>query len=60
MGQGEDVELWPIYDAVRCPTLVLRGAQSDLLSAADGGGDGANAGRGRGWWRSPVSAMRRC
>ena len=24
--------LWPIYDAVRCPTLVLRGEQSDLLS----------------------------
>jgi pimeloyl-ACP methyl ester carboxylesterase len=28
-----DVELWSIYDAVRCPTLVLRGAQSDLLTA---------------------------
>jgi pimeloyl-ACP methyl ester carboxylesterase len=27
-----DLELWPLYDAVRCPTLVLRGAQSDLLS----------------------------
>jgi pimeloyl-ACP methyl ester carboxylesterase len=27
-------DLWPIWDAVRCPTLVLRGAQSDLLSAA--------------------------
>jgi len=27
-------DLWPIYDAVRCPTLVLRGAQSDLLSAS--------------------------
>jgi pimeloyl-ACP methyl ester carboxylesterase len=27
-----DMILWPIYDAVRCPTLVLRGAQSDLLS----------------------------
>jgi pimeloyl-ACP methyl ester carboxylesterase len=26
-----DVELWPLYDAIRCPTLVLRGAQSDLL-----------------------------
>lgn len=33
MGQGEDVQLWPIYDAVGCPTLVLRGAQSDLLTA---------------------------
>ena len=27
-----DLELWPLYDAVRCPTLVLRGEQSDLLS----------------------------
>ena len=26
-----DLELWPLYDAIRCPTLVLRGAQSDLL-----------------------------
>lgn len=26
--------LWPLWDAIRCPTLVLRGAQSDLLSAA--------------------------
>lgn len=30
--QQGDIELWPIYDAIRCPTLVLRGAQSDLLS----------------------------
>ena len=29
----KDLELWPLYDAMRCPTLVLRGAQSDLLSA---------------------------
>jgi pimeloyl-ACP methyl ester carboxylesterase len=27
-----DLELWHVYDAIRCPTLVLRGAQSDLLS----------------------------
>ena len=27
----EDVSLWPLYDAVRVPTLLLRGAQSDLL-----------------------------
>jgi pimeloyl-ACP methyl ester carboxylesterase len=33
MGGGKDVELWPIYDAVTCPTLLLRGAQSDLLTA---------------------------
>ena len=29
----KDLELWQLYDAVRCPTLVLRGEQSDLLSA---------------------------
>lgn len=27
-----DVEMWKFYDAIRCPTLVLRGEQSDLLS----------------------------
>ena len=27
-----DVDLWGIYDAIRCPTLVLRGEQSDLLT----------------------------
>ncbi len=26
-----DIVLWNYYDAVRCPTLLLRGAQSDLL-----------------------------
>ncbi len=26
-----DIELWPCYDAIRCPTLLLRGALSDLL-----------------------------
>jgi pimeloyl-ACP methyl ester carboxylesterase len=26
-------DMWPAWDAIRCPTLVLRGAQSDLLSA---------------------------
>jgi pimeloyl-ACP methyl ester carboxylesterase len=31
---GKDVDLWPLYDAIRCPTLVIRGEQSDLLSAA--------------------------
>ena len=28
----EDVMLWPLYDAIRCPTLVVRGAESDLLA----------------------------
>jgi pimeloyl-ACP methyl ester carboxylesterase len=27
----KDLELWPVYDAVRCPTLVLRGEHSDVL-----------------------------
>ena len=27
-----DIDLWPYYDAIRCPTLVTRGELSDLLS----------------------------
>jgi pimeloyl-ACP methyl ester carboxylesterase len=27
-------DLWPVWDRIRCPSLVLRGVQSDLLSAA--------------------------
>lgn len=26
------VDLWPLYDRIRCPTLVVRGAKSDLLT----------------------------
>jgi len=29
---GKDVELWPLYDGISCPTLLLRGALSDLLT----------------------------
>jgi pimeloyl-ACP methyl ester carboxylesterase len=29
--EPDDVALWPIWDLVACPTLILRGAQSDLL-----------------------------
>ncbi len=29
-----EAALWRAYDALRCPTLVLRGAESDLLSPA--------------------------
>jgi pimeloyl-ACP methyl ester carboxylesterase len=36
-------DLWSVWDAVRCPTLLLRGAESDLLSP-----DTAAAMRGRG------------
>ncbi len=28
----EDVSIWPLYDAVPCPVLLLRGAKSDVLS----------------------------
>jgi len=26
-----DIDLWPVYEAIRCPTLALRGAESDLV-----------------------------
>jgi len=29
----EDIDLWPVWDAVHRPTLVLRGADSDVLDA---------------------------
>jgi len=29
-----DLEMWPLYDAIRARVLVLRGAQSDLLTRA--------------------------
>ncbi|HEV3008311.1 MAG TPA: alpha/beta hydrolase [Burkholderiales bacterium] len=28
----KDLEIWPIYDAVRCPTLLVRGEHSDVVS----------------------------
>lgn len=31
----QDVDLWTSYDAIKCPTLVLRGGRSDLLRTAD-------------------------
>ncbi|HEY0523660.1 MAG TPA: alpha/beta hydrolase [Stellaceae bacterium] len=34
-GEMKDVDLWPMWDAMRCPTLVIRGAESDLLRAED-------------------------
>ncbi|MBS0319559.1 MAG: alpha/beta hydrolase [Proteobacteria bacterium] len=32
--QATPPDLWPVWDAIRVPTLVLRGALSDLLTAA--------------------------
>ena len=31
---SQPVDLWALWDAIRCPTLLLRGADSDLLTAA--------------------------
>jgi pimeloyl-ACP methyl ester carboxylesterase len=31
-GGGKDIELWPLYDGIACPTLLLRGVNSDLLA----------------------------
>ncbi len=33
-GPIEDVDLWPVWEQISCPVLVLRGAESDLLLAA--------------------------
>ena len=30
--EGKDVEMWPLYDGITCPTLLLRGETSDLLT----------------------------
>ncbi|HVJ54795.1 MAG TPA: alpha/beta hydrolase [Aliidongia sp.] len=32
-GSLTDVDLWPVYDRITCPTLVIRGGRSDLLLA---------------------------
>jgi len=29
----EDIDLWPVWDQIHCPVLVLRGTESDLLTA---------------------------
>lgn len=31
---GQDIDLWPLYEAISCPTLLLRGENSDLLTRA--------------------------
>ncbi len=31
---NERIDLWPTWDAIRCPTLLIRGRDSDLLSHA--------------------------
>ena len=31
---GKDIDLWEVYERIACPTLALRGAESDLMEAA--------------------------
>ena len=31
-GPVDDVDLWPVWDSVRCPTLLLRGETSDMIA----------------------------
>ena len=31
-GPNVDIDLWPVFEAIRCPTMLLRGAESDLVS----------------------------
>jgi pimeloyl-ACP methyl ester carboxylesterase len=31
---SKDMDIWPLYDAVRCRTLLIRGQHSDLCLAA--------------------------
>jgi pimeloyl-ACP methyl ester carboxylesterase len=44
----QDWDFWSVWDSITCPVLVLRGAQSDLLSAevADAMSQGGSQGRG--------------
>lgn len=30
--EHKDIDLWQVYDAIRCPTLLIRGEYSDLLT----------------------------
>jgi pimeloyl-ACP methyl ester carboxylesterase len=32
--EREEAQLWAVFDAIRCPTLLVRGEQSDLLTRA--------------------------
>ncbi|HEX6144596.1 MAG TPA: alpha/beta hydrolase [Geminicoccaceae bacterium] len=32
-GEAADIDLWPVYEAITCPVLLLRGRDSDLLTA---------------------------
>lgn len=29
---GQEIDLWPLYERIACPTLVVRGAETDLLT----------------------------
>lgn len=33
-GFSEDVDMWALWEMIRCPVLILRGAESDILLQA--------------------------
>ncbi|MGH6958966.1 MAG: alpha/beta fold hydrolase, partial [Dongiaceae bacterium] len=37
-GEIKDIDLWALWDRIRCPVLALRGATSDLLSVETAAG----------------------
>ena len=45
--ERKDIDLWKVYDAIRCPTLVVRGEQSDLLTRETAGQMAARGPRAR-------------
>ena len=55
----KDLELWPLYDAVRCPTLLIRGERSDVVSRETAAGHGAPRPQSQGRRDSKASATRR-
>jgi pimeloyl-ACP methyl ester carboxylesterase len=40
MGEGKDIELWPLYEAIRCPTLLVRGGRVRPVDRRDREADG--------------------
>ena len=53
-----DMELWSFYDSIRCPTLVLRGEHSDLLTR-ETAQEMSERGPRQKSWRSRTSGMHR-
>ena len=56
---GDPIDLWPYFERIVCPTLVVRGAESDLLKRETWEKMG-RCGHAQNWPKFPGSAMRRC